>query len=269
MSIIKRHYKIALLIGILVLPLLGAGAIQATRLLTKDEEIQLKQQMKPQVPAGERTVDLIGTFAPGFEKELEQAKAQYVKEYGEGNFQVIGYHGYTLLVPFAKAEKIADVKAKIDVVIASHDKSVPSASIEASQIAKIREVFDIKGAIAYNSVIGAYTDDKGFQYNFTDGELVNKQVGITGALQTKFEQSYPHLKPGVASNAAITNEEAKNASDRIIDKAFGADRANELKANVRFEDLEGARVGIVYGDLEVQMLVDKVTGDVIHYSKVK
>lgn len=272
MSIIKRHNKIALLIGILVLPLLGASVIHATRLLTKDEEIQLKQQMKPAVPVGERAVDLVGIFAPGFETELASAKTGYEKEYGAGNFQVIDYKGFTLLVPPTKTgDDIARAKQEVDTQIASQKNKTPSAGLQNSQIAKIREVFGTSGSIVYDSFLGAYTDEKGFQYNFENGELVNKQVGVTSSLAAKWAKAYPYLAGDAqVPSSVLSEDQAKTGTDKVIEKAFDADQAKTLKQSVKFTAFDGVRLGIVYGgNYEVKMMVDRVTGDIIHYSKDK
>ena len=262
-----KKYNIVLLTGLLVIPLLGASAVYAVTSLSKNDEVALKQAMKPQ--NAERGVDLIGIFAPGFITELANAKTEYDQEYGGGNYKVIGYEGYTLIVPPTKTENIAKAKARVDAIIANEKSSTPTADIKASQIAQIHDVFGVEGVIVYNAAIGAYTDEKGFQYNFSNGELVNKQVGINSSLQTLFAQAYPHLQSTVINTAVITSEQAKVVSDKILDKLFDVSHASSLKNNVKYVDLGNSRVGITYGDMEVQMLVDKATGDVIHYSKVK
>jgi|GEM_PF-3651526 hypothetical protein len=256
-----------MLLGIVVVPLIGIGTVYAVSTLTKNDEIKLKQEMKSKDV--ERSVDLIGVFAPGFVTELTDAKTEYTKEYGDGNFQILEYNGYTFLIPPGKLEKLADVKEKIDTLVADNNKKIPSDGTEAKQIAKIRQVFGTQGEIAYDITIGAYTDEKGFQYNFSDGELINKQVGINSSLQTKFEQAYPKLKQGVVNARVITNEQAKSEADQIIDKVFTEDIADSLKKSANYVDLGNARVGIVYGNMEAQVLVDQATGDIINFNKAK
>jgi hypothetical protein len=164
---------------------------------------------------------------------------------------------------------LTDAKAKVDAILTGQKNSTPSDSTETAEVAKIREMFGVKGTVSYDSTIGAYTDERGFQYNFVNGELVNKQVGITPALHAKFEQAYPHLKEGVQRTAVITKEQARATADQVVDKAFTSDQAKNLKNNVQYVDFKDARLGVVYGNTEVQILIDLVTGDVIHYSKVK
>lgn len=261
----KKRYLLSA-IAILGVLATGIGTVQAIRSLTKAEEIQLKQEMTPEV---ERFVERIGVFAPGFESESEDAIAQYTKEYGDGNFQVIHYKGYTLVVPPMKADKLDSIKEQVDAQVFAEERSTPTADVKISQIAKIRDVFGITVSIEYNPAMGAYTDDYGFQYNFVDEELVNKQVGANSVLHAKFEQAYPHFKPDTVRTSKISNEEAKAVTDHVITKLFTSERTDNLKSNVQFKDLGDARLGIIYGDREAQFLVDQVTGDVIHYSKIK
>lgn len=263
----KNNYKLLLFIGVSVILLLGVGSLQAIKSLTKVEEIQRKQEMTPKDT--ERSVDRIGIFAPGLELESQESAVLYTKEYGEGNFQVAVYKGYTLIIPPGKIARLDSVKEQVDAQVFAQERGTPSSYLKISQISQIRDVFEVKGVITYNAAMGAYTDDKGFQYNFADGELVNKQVGANGVLHAKFEQAYPHFKPGVARTATVSNEQAKAITDRIISKLFSADRVNRLKTAIRYENFGEARLGIIYGDKEVQILVDQVTGDVIHYSKIK
>lgn len=268
---IKQHPKIAIFAGALAVALVGVGSVQAYGLL-KSDEIRLKQEMKPQVPAGERSVDLIGIYPPGFETDLASASAAYGKEYGAGNYQIVGYKGYTLVVPPSKSGKELDeAKQDVDAQIASAQDNTPAASMQAGQIAKIREVFGTTGNIVYNTFMGAYTDEKGFQYNFYKGELMGKQVGVTNALAEKFNSAYPHFKEGAAPAGvtALSQVQARVKADAALEKAFGPERASSLQAKVEFLPLGGPRLGITYGDSEVQMLVDTVSGDIIHYSRSK
>jgi hypothetical protein len=262
---LKKRYILSAVVILGVLAI-GIGTVQAVRLLTKAEKIQLKQEVAPKA---ERSIERIGIFAPGFELEREDAIVKYAKEYGDGNFQVINYKGYTLIVPPVKADKLDKIKEQIDAQVFAEERSTPTADIQTSQIAKIRDVFGATGSIEYNPAMGAYTDDQGFQYNFVDGKLVNKQVGANSVLHAKFEQAYPHFKPDTVRTSKISNEEARTVTDQVVAKLFASERADNLKSNVQFRDLGDARLGIVYGDKEAQFLVDQVTGDVIHYSKIK
>lgn len=268
---IRKHSKIAIFAATLAVALIGVGTVRAINLL-KSDEVQLKQQMKPLVPIGERPVDLIGIYPPGFETDLVKAQANYEKEFGVENFQSISYKGYTLLVPPTKnAEALEEVKRDIDSQIASAQGNAPSTEVQAAQIGQIREVFGTAGNITYNSFMGAYTDEKGFQYNFYKDELMGKQVGVTNSLAEKFNSAYPHFKNGTvpAGAKALVQAQARMKTDVVIEKAFGPERAGSLKTKVEFLPLEGPRLGVTYGDNEVQMLVDTVTGDIIHYSRNK
>ncbi len=267
---IKRNSKIALFVGVMALALVGVGSVKALQLRRADE-IQLKQKMKPDVAAGDRTVDLIGIFPPGFDAEVSSAKTDYEKEYGAGKFQVVDYKGYTLVVPPSKSGKdLADSEKDVDTQIASAQSDTPTAAVQASQIATIRNVFGTAGDIAYNSFMGAYTDDKGFQYNFYHGELMGKQVGVTNSLAAKFESAYPQFKEGAvpAGATTLTEAQAKASADKVVAKALGTG-ASSVMAKASVLPLGGPRLGITYGDNEVQVLVDTVSGDIIHYSKNK
>lgn len=265
----KRHYKAALFVGALTLVLAGVGTVKALQ-LRKADETQLKQAMKPVVPVGEREVDLIGIFPPGFDTEAAAAKADYEKEYGAGNFQAVSYKGYTILVPPAKSGELAKSEQDVDTQIASAQNDAPSASLQASQIAEIRSVFGTAGDVVYNPLMGAYTDEKGFQYNFYKGELMGKQVGVTSSLAEKFDSAYPYFKEGAmpAGVTALTEAQAKTRADKVVTKALGSNAA-AVMAKAGFLPLSGPRLGITYGDNEVQVLVDTVSGDVIHYSRSK
>jgi hypothetical protein len=267
--VIKKHYKAAIFVGAMALALAGIGTVKALQ-LKKADEVQLKLAMKPVVPVGDRTVDLIGIFPPGFDTEVASAKADYEKEYGAGNFQVVSYKGYTIIVPPAKNGELAKSERDVDTQIASAQSDAPSASLQASQIAQIRNVFGTAGDIAYNPFMGAYTDEKGFQYNFYQGELVGKQVGVTSSLAAKFDSAYPHFKEGAvpAGAATLTEAQAKAGADKVVSKALGA-KAASVMAKAGFLPLSGPRLGITYGDNEVEVLVDTVSGDIIHYSRSK
>ena len=265
----KRYYKTALFVGALTLALAGVGTVKALQ-LKKADETRLKQAMKPVVPVGERTVDLIGIFPPGFDTEVSSAKADYEKEYGTGNFQVVNYKGYTIIVPPAKSGELAKSEQDVDTQIASAQNDTPSTSLQASQIAEIRNVFGTAGEVAYNPLMGAYTDEKGFQYNFYKGELMGKQVGVTSSLAAKFDSAYPYFNEGAvpAGAAPPTEAQAKTQADKVVAKALGSN-AGTVMAKAGFLPLSGPRLGITYGDNEVQVLVDTVSGDVIHFSRSK
>lgn len=265
----KKHSKIALFVGVMSLALVGVGSVKALQLRHADE-VQLKQQMKPDA-VGDRAVDLVGIFPPGFDTDVASAKTDYEKEYGAGKFQVVDYKGYTIFVPPSKSSKdLADAEKNVDTQIASAQNDTPSAAVQASQIAKIREVFGTAGDIAYNSFMGAYTDDKGFQYNFYHGELMGKQVGVTNILAAKFASAYPQFKEGAvpAGATTLTEAQAKASADKVVAKVLGTN-AGSVMAKASILPLGGPRLGITYGDNEVQVLVDTVSGDIIHYSKDK
>lgn len=265
----KRHYKAALFVGVMALAMAGIGTVKALQ-LKKADEVQLKLAMKPVVPVGDRTVDLIGIFPPGFDAEVASAKTDYEKEYGAGNFQAVSYKGYTLVVPPSKSGELAKSEQDVDTQIASAQSDTPSASLQTSQIAEIRDVFGTAGEIAYNPFMGAYTDGKGFQYNFYKGELMGKQVGVTSSLAAKFDSAYPYFKEGAvpAGAATLTEAQAKTGADKVVAKALGTN-AGSVMAKANFLPLSGPRLGITYGDNEVQVLVDTVSGDVIHFSRSK
>lgn len=267
---LKRHSKIALFVGVMALATAGIGTVKALQLRHADE-VQLKQQMKPDVAVGDRAVDLVGIFPPGFNADVSAAKADYEKEYGTGKFQVVSYKGYTIIVPPSKSDKdLADAEKSVDTQIASAQSDTPSAAVQASQIATIRDVFGTTGDIAYNPFMGAYTDSKGFQYNFYHGELMGKQVGVTNALADEFYSAYPYFKEGSvpAGSAVLSEAQAKGGADKVVAKALGV-KASSVMAKASFLPLGGPRLGITYGDNEVQVLVDTVSGDIIHYSKSK
>lgn len=258
-----KRIRLVILTSTLLLLIIGIGAVQAIKLMTKGDQIKLKQEMIPQ--DREEATSMVGIFAPGFEKELAEAKALYAKEYGEGNFQVLTQNGYTLLVPPGmNPDAITDAKAQIESDASAAANNAPNAAIQASQIAKIRDVFGTDGAITYQAALGAYTDEKGFQYNFKDGDLIGKQIGITSALNIKFEKAYPHLAPGVPRTANISSEQARANADQAVNKLFGLDRAAILMASVKSDDFGDARMVFVYGNNEVNVLVDQVTGDIIN-----
>lgn len=261
-----KKINLAFLVAMLALPLLGIGTVYAIKSLTKGDEIVLKQKMAPK--DAKKSTELVGIFAPGFEVELSEAMTQYAKEYGEGNFQTLEYNGYILLIPpLASTDGLADAKAQVDNAVLGQKSNMPDATARTLQIAKIREVFGVEGALLYDTVLGAYTDEKGFQYNFENGSLVSKQIGITSILNAKFEQAYPHFKPSVVRVATISSEQAQLKADRVIGKLFASDRVDSLKANVRRIDFGDARVGLVYGSKEIYILIDQVTGDVINFNK--
>ncbi len=258
------------MIGILVLPLVGAGVIQATRLLTKNEEIQLKQQMKPRISKEEQSIDLIGIFPPQFEESANSHLVEYEKAYGKSSVQVIAYKGFTLIVPPGKTDvDIETAKKDVDVYVESEQKRIPISSTQENDIDKIREVFGIKGKIVYNSVIDAYTDKEGYQYNFYKGELMNKQIGITPELQNQWNKYYPHLADSAVKESVFTETQAKANAEKAIGKMFTNEKASKLKTKVQTETIDNYRLGIVYGNNEVRVMIDKVTGDIIYYGKVK
>lgn len=247
----------------------GTGATYAARQLTKQEEIALKHQMKPEVPVGERSVDMIGIFPPEFEDSVNSYLAMYEKEYGNGITQVITYKGYTLLVPPGKVGEVEKVKAEIDGNLQSQQKATPSVDVQNQNIQQIRDVFGVQENIAYDSNVGAYVDERGFQYNFYKNDLVNKQEGITPGLQQKFEKHYPSLTDSGAGNAPVLAEDkAKATAEKVIAKLFDTNKANALKSKAEISSNDN-RMLVVYGDNEVRFLLDKVSGDIIYYGKTK
>ncbi|MEK7183753.1 MAG: hypothetical protein AAB776_03930 [Patescibacteria group bacterium] len=263
-----KYNRSAVVVGALALCLLGVGTVQAmSKSLTKADEIKMKQAMVP-VDA-EQPTDLVAIFAVGFETELANAKAQYAKEYGANNFQVLKYNGYTLLVPPGIAEKaLTDARAQVDSMALDQASSVPDATTQATQVETVREVFGVAGVLIYLPSLRAYADEKGFQYNFQDNELISKQVGLTSALHTKFEAAYPHLKSGITRTAVVSVDRARTSADLLVSKALSGDRTEGLMSKVQVVNFGDARVGFVYGNMEVHILVDLVTGDVINFNQV-
>lgn len=267
-----KKRKIALIgLAITLCLIVGVGATYATRQLTKQEEMALKQQMKPEVPVGQRAVDMIGIFPPQFEESANSHLAMYEKEYGKGNVQIITYQGYTLIVPPNKtnSEDIEKVKTDIDRNVQTQQQVTPSSDIQDQDIKKIKEVFGVQENITYNSIIGAYVDERGYQYNFYKGELVNKQVGITPGLQQQWKEHYPYLAGLVTEKSVVTEDQARTSADGVIAKLFDADKVNELKSKAETMSVDDYRLLIVYGDNEVRFLLDKVSGDIIYYGKIK
>lgn len=269
---IRKTALIALTIAICLFAV-GGGATYAMRQLTKQEEVALKHQMKPEVPVGERPVDMIGIFPPQFEESANSYLAMYENEYGKEVTQVIAYKGYTLLVPPSKTTEVEKVKADIDHNLESQQKATPSSGVQNQNIQKIREVFGVQEKIAYDSNIGAYVDERGFQYNFYKNELVNRQEGITPVLRHQWEGHYPYLAGSEAAtraiNSAITDERAKLIAGEVVAKLFDANKANELKSKVETSSVDDYRLLVVYGDNEARVLLDKVSGDIIYYGKIK
>ncbi|MEO5928081.1 MAG: hypothetical protein ABIO72_05155 [Patescibacteria group bacterium] len=265
----SKYKKYIFPVGIMAALLIGVGTVQAVK-LTKKEEIQLKQEMKQEIPVGERNIDLIGIFPPGFSKDVDTAFSDYEKEYGKDKTQKILYKNFTILVPPTKLNEIPATKVDIDLQVAAQAANVPSASVQDSQKKMIREAFGTTGEIVYNSLLAAYTDEDGFQYNFEKGELVNKQVGATNDLGEKFIAAYPYFKEGASlPTLRLTEEQAKVSANRVLEKVFSKEKAVELEHAVDILSLGELRLGLTYGNDEVKILVDKVTGNIIHFSKVK
>ncbi len=269
---IRKTALIALTMVICFLAV-GGGVTYAMRQLTKQEEIELKHQMKPEVPVGERTVDMIGIFPPQFEESANSYLVMYEKEYGRGVTQVVAYKGYTLLVPPNQKGEVEKVKADIDHNLESQQKATPSSDVQSQDIQKIRDVFGVKESISYDPVIGAYVDERGFQYNFYQNELVNKQEGITPVLRQKWEERYPYLATSetIAQtvSSVITESQAKAIAGEVVTRLFNASKASELKSHVEMNPIDDYRLLVVYGDNEVNILLDKVSGDIIYYGKIK
>jgi hypothetical protein len=263
----KKHFIIASL-GLAVCLAVGIGITYASQALTKQDEVALKQAMKPEVPAGERMVDMVGVFPPQFESDADAQIKAYDKEFGKDNVQVLNYQAYTIIVPPGKTAEADKAKQRIDANIKSQQSAIPQQGIQQRDIDRIKEVFGTQDA-SYDSTIGAYVDESGNQYNFVKGELVNKQVGATPALQQKWEKKYPHLNGSSVAQAVVTEEQAEDKAGKLLDKLFSVERAGELKTKVEATLIDDKLTGIVYGDNEASFLVDKVTGDIIAYSKIK
>jgi hypothetical protein len=264
----KKNFIIASL-GLAVCLAVGIGITYASQVLTKQDEVALKQAMKPEVPAGERMVDMVGVFPPQFESDADAQIKAYDKEYGKDNVQVLSYKGYTLIIPPGKTAEVDKAKQRIDGNIKSQQSATPQESIQQRDVDRIKEVFGTQDTVSYDATIGAYVDESGNQYNFVQGQLVNKQVGVTSALQQKWEKKYPHLNGSSTTQAVVTEEQAKDKAGKLLDKLFSVERASELKTKVEVTSIDDKLTGIVYGDNEASVLVDKVTGDIIAYSKIK
>lgn len=264
----KKHFIIASL-GLAVCLAVGIGITYASQALTKQDEVAIKQAMKPEVPVGGRMVDMVGVFPPQFESDADAQIKAYDKEYGKDNVQVLSYKGYTLIVPPGKTTEADKVEQRIDANIKSQQLATPQEGIQQRDIGRIKEVFGTQEAVSYDATIGAYVDESGNQYNFVQGQLVNKQVGVTSVLQQKWEKKYPHLNDSSAAQTVITDEQAKDKASKLLDKLFSVEQADKLKAKVEATSIDDKLTGIVYGDNEASVLVDKVTGDIIAYSKIK
>jgi len=266
----KRKVLIVLLMTICFV-VVGFGATYAMKHFTKQDEIVLKEQLKVDTPIGERAIDMIGVFPPQFEDDAAYHLAMYEKEYGQEAVQFITYNGYTLIIPPNKiSDEINKVKDDIDHNIQSRQKETPSLDIQAKNISEIRDVFGVQENIVYDFIIGAYVDDRGYQYNFYNDTLVSKQIGITSTLQQKWKESYPYLVDlSITKSSIISEEEVKAGANAIITKLFDGDKASKLKTEVKLSFIDGYRVLIIYGDNEVRFLVDKASGDIIYYGKIK
>ncbi len=264
----KKSY---LIIGIALLGLALAGTlgVQAMKGLTKGDEVALKQEMKPEVAEDQQAVNRIGIFPPSLEAEVAAVLPDYEKVYAKEDVQILDYRGYTLVVPPTRLGDLTDTKARIDEDIEAQSLRTPQITQQEKDIAEIRRVFGTEGEISFNSIIGAYTDEKGSQYNFVDGELVNKQIGITSNLRQKWEQAYPYFNGGQKASLAFDEVQSRDVADEVINKLFDQEEAQGLEGQVAVESIGEAGIGFVYGDNEARVLVDKVTGDIIHYSKVK
>lgn len=237
---------------------------------TKQQEVTLKQNFKPEANLGQRSVDAVGIFAPGFTNEAEMAAVNYQEVYGSGNVQLLDYKGFTLVIPPTKS--LADValaKSEVDMQITANENKIPSAETQEKQIEKIRSVFDVVGLISFDSFLGAYTDEYGFQYNFWEDELINKQIGATSTLASRFANKHPHLIENRRVGALMSIQEIRRRADLVIRQLFPSSKAVELSQKVAISQIDALRIGLTYGDNEVQVLFDTFTGTIIHYSKNK
>lgn len=243
----------------------AAGSV--SRLLSKNEEIKLKQENAQSIV---KPINMIGIFGAGFENEAETAKKEYGKEYGAKGYQSIVYKGFTLVVPPGKTDSdIESAKRAVDDQLIAQSNKTPSSEIQREQIAKIRNVFSIQGDIEFDPFIGAYTDDKGFQYNFKNGLLIGKQVGVSERLLNKFWNAFPHLKSESNSiEKMLTNEEIIANVSVIIEKLLGTEKLNNFKQNMELQVLEGGRVALAQKDGSIRVMADQKTGEVIYFSLV-
>jgi hypothetical protein len=257
----------------------GAGIFAALTLITvgtvwakggMDEKSQ-KANSQVEIPVGERFVDRIGIVPPGFDDELQSELLQFQKNYENQTITTLDYMGYKLIIPPAKNNEaeIQIVKNKIDEDIKNQDANIPAKSQQDNEINKIRSVFNVEGSLVYNNVLGAYTDEKGFQYNFENGELVSKIVSVMPSVAKSFAVNYPYLKENGSAQVKFSDDAAFQVSDPIIEKLYNSDKVQSLKETKKIIPMDQYRVGVVYGDNDVNVLFDKVSGDIISYSKVK
>jgi len=267
-----RNTKYPLLLGIgslLVLLVVAVGSAQNTAVVSDEKQSKAeKAAVTDSSQASERMVSRIGVFPPGFDEQARAMFQEYEKEYGEGNVQTINHQGYLLIVPPTKAHLLYEVQQDVDRQIVSQKEHTPAVAQQKKEKAAIRRLFGAQGPLSFNPTMGVYADERGYQYVLHDGVIVSKSIGVTDSLRRRWEETHPVLKtpvPATAGASLLTEEQAGRLADSIVENVRTTDPDSALRVRERKAHRLGTTTGFDYG--EVKILVDRKSGEVIHFSR--
>lgn len=265
----NRLPVIAALLLAAVVMAVGAALAQSDAAADRDKIERAEKSAAARSAPDQKLTSRIGIFPPGFGEQAEQAKADYELEYGLGGAETVEYRGYTIIVPPAMTQSLDEAKAEVDEQLASQSRATPTQARQRKDRAEIRRLFGTDGEISYDPPAGAYADGRGYQYKVVNGVVVAKQIGVSDEIRGRWLETHPGASEGesTAEQAAtlLTDEEVRGLADALAVRALPAGGASEARA--RSVGLAKGRLRAAFDYGEVKILVDRVSGEIVHYSR--
>jgi hypothetical protein len=262
MKIFRRTALAA--VGLLTLLSTMAVAIIQIDARNQTDESQREKAVASLISPNQRLVDQIGIFPPGYEEQFLLMLEEYGQAHGSGNTRVVEYQGYRLIVPSSKESLIADAQRNIDEQLAAQKAHTPSDLQQKKDKAVIRRAWGT-AEVKYDPLIGAYIDDDGYQYVFSDGTLVSKSVGVTDALRKRWEERHL-LSNAVDMNSPLLSEaKVRGIADSAFKRTYPDWQEDDVTRPVRAKNWD-RRMALDYGD--VKILIDRSNGEIVHFSKI-
>lgn len=217
-------------------------------------------------PDGKLT-DKVGIFPPGFSEQASLMLRQYEIDNGLGMVQMLTYRGYQIIVPASLTTNIETTKREIDGLIAAQADRVPSKQQQNADKSEIQRLFGVDVSATYNQSLGAYVDNRGYQYKLINGVVVSKSVGVTDELRRKWLESHPHFNDGNHSGAALEtlpDSALKNRAEEILNKTSSP--IESVIQRLQQADWPKGKLQTAFDFGSVKVLVDRTSGEIIAYS---
>lgn len=260
-----RTTNIARYLGLAVL-VLGGVLFATTSYADASWPAKVKHLFAPDVEMGNRPVDLVGIFGPGFEPLVDESVQSYIDEWGD-DVQVIEYRGHTLIVPPGKGNEIDNVRESIDQEIFDAERVAPSKEQRQQDIAFLGQLFGSDRAITYDTLLRGYSDQLGYQYDMKDGILLVMGVGRTEALNDRWHAKHPESESSLQPAPLAENIIQSATEDFLRDTLPQNEVVDVSKVKLQFTPEQAAAVYSSSQGETHRVLWDRLNGEILSYNR--